>query len=99
MKTFRLLINIDPDLKVFFKEVEQYFSIKLDNVVVEKIFNDCIEDQVTEKNYEIFNGEKRFMKTPIQVTGKVDEYEPEDIWIEILNIKEKDVKHFQGLKS
>ena len=99
MTSFRTLINIDANLRDIFGEIEQYFSIKLDKDLIEKIFRDAEEDQVTEKEYLIFQEEKKFLGTQLKIRGTVDDYEPKTIWIEIQNIKEKDVKHFNELVS
>lgn len=93
MTVFRTLINIDTNLRDFFREIEQYFSIKLDRDVIERIFKDAEEDQVTGKEYLIFQGEKKLLGTKLTILATVDEYEPETAWIEIQNIKEKDLKH------
>jgi hypothetical protein len=99
MTSFRTLINIDANLRDIFREIEQYFSIKLDKALIEKIFKDAEGDQVTEKGYLIFQEQKKIIGTQLTIRGTVDDYEPETIWIEIRNIKEKDVKHFNELVS
>ena len=93
---FKTLINIDSDLISFFSELENYFSIKLDKIIIEKIFKDAEDDQVSEKDYKIFEKERSLFKSQIQIIGKVDEYEPNDIWIEIKNIKDRDLNHFKN---
>jgi hypothetical protein len=98
VKTFRTLININaaPDI---FGEIERYFSIKLDKTMIENIFKDAEENQVAKKEYLIFQGNRKFLTKQLLISWTVDEYEPETIWIEIQNIKEKDFKHFSELVS
>lgn len=93
---FRILINIDKDLRDVFMKIERYFSIALDESVIEKIFKDA---EVSQKDYLIFQGKKKLLQKPVIVRGTVDEYEPSDIWIVIENITDKDVKHFTSLIS
>jgi hypothetical protein len=97
MEVFSTLINIDHDLRRFFNEVEIYLSITLDRKIIEKIFQDAENDQVNEKEYQLYIGAKRIFNSPIKIFGKVDSYEPSDIWIEIQNIKKKDLKYLQEL--
>jgi hypothetical protein len=99
MATFRTLLNIDSNLRYIIGEIEQYFSIKLDKDIIAKIFKDAEDDQVTEKEYLIAQAEKKFLGTQLTILGTVDEYEPETIWIEIQNIKQKDVKYFEEMIS
>ena len=99
VKTFKTPINIDATAHDFFGEIERYFSIKLDKTIIENIFKDAEEDQVAKKEYLIFQGKKKFLTKQLLINGTVDEYEPETIWIEIQNIKEKDFKHFSELVS
>jgi hypothetical protein len=57
MTMFRTLINIDNDLRAMLKEIERYFSIVLDDAVIEKIFEGAEEDQVSQKEYLIFRAQ------------------------------------------
>jgi hypothetical protein len=98
---FRTLINVNTDLRDLFREMECYFSITLDTEIVEKIFNEVKDGDdfiVSAKDYLIFQSEKRFLHRQMIITGTVDEHEPADIWIEIKNIKKKDVRHFTDLQ-
>ena len=99
VKTFKTPINIDATAHDFFGEIERYFSIKLDKTIIENIFKDAEENQVAKKEYLIFQGSKKIFRKQPFINGTVDEYEPETIWIEIHNIKEKDFKHFSELVS
>ncbi|MEO7990259.1 MAG: hypothetical protein ABI663_12010 [Chryseolinea sp.] len=99
MTIFKTLVNIDTNLQDLLREIEQYFSIKLNKDIIEKIFRDAEEDHVTEKEYLIFQVEKKLLGAKLTIMGTVDNHEPETIWIEIQNIKEKDVKHFNELIS
>jgi len=86
---FKTLININSELRGLVAEIKKYFSLDIDSGLIEKIVQDSETDQVTEKNYKIFEA-----KSQPTILATVDEYEPETIWIEIKNIKDKDVKHF-----
>jgi putative heme degradation protein len=99
MAIFKTLINIDIDLRNIFGEIEEHFFIKLNEEIIEKIFRDAEEDQVAGKEYLIFQGEKKLLGSHLIILGTVGTYEPEDIWIEIQNIKERDLKHFNDLIS
>ena len=94
---FCTLIDIDSELNGFIKEIEKYYAIKIAQQIINQIITDSQENQVDEKNYDIFKGENRLLKKSIVIVGRVDEFEPETIWIEINNIKKGDEKHFQEL--
>jgi hypothetical protein len=97
VKSFEILIDIDPTLSEFFSDIERHFSIRLDEGVVAKIFKDLKDDQVNEKEYTLFVGKKRFLRAPIRVLGKVDAHEPQDIFIRIENVKNDDLKFLREL--
>jgi len=99
MTDFKTLVNIDSDLRDIVRGIERYFSITLDKELIERIFKDAEEDQVSEKKYLIFKGEKKILSGQMTIHGTVAEYEPETILIELKNIKEKDVRHFNELVS
>jgi|LakMenE18May11ns_1017448.scaffolds.fasta_scaffold8568756_1 hypothetical protein len=89
---FRTLINIDTELSGLIAEIKRYFSLDIDDGLVERIVQDSKTDNVNEKHYKIFEEKSR-----PTILATVDEYEPETIWIEIKNIKNTDVKHFNDL--
>jgi hypothetical protein len=91
---FKTLKNINHDLLAMFEEIETYFSIKLNLTVIDKIFRDAEEDQVSQKEYLIYEGKQRLLKKPMRIRGTVEEYEPSEIWIVIENIDGKAIKHF-----
>lgn len=99
MADFKTLVNIDSDLRQIVKAIERYFSITLDKELIERIFKDSEEDQISEKRYLIFKGEQKILAGQMTIYGTVDEYEPGTIWLELKNIKEKDVRHFRELVS
>ena len=99
MKVFKTLLTIDSNLKDFLKQTETYFSIEIDDGVIEKIFEDAEADQVSEKNYIIFSKKGDLLKSQLTIAGTVDEYEPESIWIVIQNLRDKDINHFENLIS
>jgi hypothetical protein len=98
MTNFKTLVNIGSELRDIVSEIERYFVISLDKELIERIFRDSEEDQVNEKQYLIFEGEKKIPIGQMTIQGKVEEFEPETIWIEIKNIREKDVRHFTESK-
>lgn len=93
---FKKLIDIDSELRDYLKEIERHFSIKIDDKLIEKIFDDSQADQVTEKKYEVFDSKPSLLKSRLTINATVDEYEPETIWIEIKNVKKADIKHFDN---
>ncbi len=97
MQSFKTLISIGKKLREFLREVELRFSIRLDQNVIEQIFYDAEDDQVSEKHYLLFQEGKKLMRKQLTIRGSVDECEPETIWIEIENISARDVKHFDEL--
>jgi len=99
MTAFRTPVNIDSHLRDIFKEIERYFGITLDKNLIENIFREAEEDQVSEKEYLIFQSAKKLLRKQLTIRGTVEEYEPDTIWIEIQNLKEKDLRHFNELVS
>jgi hypothetical protein len=81
MKNFRTLVNIDDTLRAFIREIEKYFSIQIDGVVLEKIFEDSKNDHVSAKEYLLFLEGKKLMRKQLTIRGTVDEHEPATIWI------------------
>ena len=92
---FKKFLSIDSELLDYLNEVERYFSIKIDDKLINKILDDSQTDQVTEKKYQIFDSGK----SRITIDAIVDEYEPETIWIEMKNIENGDIKHFDSFVS
>jgi hypothetical protein len=99
MVEFTILINISTELRYIIHEVERYFNVILDQKIIDKIFVDVEHDQVSKKDYVIFEGEKKMFASQMIIRGTIDEYEPETIWIEIRNIKEKDRVYLSELFS
>lgn len=95
MTDFKILVNIDSDLRNIVDDIDRYFSITVDKELIERIFKDSERDQVSEKQYLIFKGEEKIPGQQMTIHGTVDEYEPETICIELKNINEKDLRHFK----
>ena len=93
---YKTLLNIDSELNVFIREIENHFSIKVDKKIIDKIYQDFKNDQVNEKEYVIFKRPDRILKKQFVIKGIVDEYEPETIWIELENLRKKDIVHLDS---
>jgi len=70
-------VSIDNQLRQRLESLEKGLSVQFDPRVVEKIFFDAGEDQVSEKRYLILEGKK------LRVSGYVQDYEPETICLRI----------------
>jgi hypothetical protein len=92
MVKFQIFIN--QNLIHLLKEIEAYFSIYINQKIIDKIFQDSDEDQVNEKEYLILEKEQGWLQKPIIIEGKVDSYEPDLIRIIMHNLNKKDTGHF-----
>ncbi len=73
-----LVIN-DKQQQVF-TDLESYFGIKLDSGVIDKVFKDVEHDQVSYKTYAFYK-ESHWLFPTWEITGAVEEYEPETLLI------------------
>ncbi len=94
-KTLHTLKLIGPELTGFIAEIERTFSIKVDAVVLKQVFTDSQTDSTSAKNYLLFEATKNLCKSDLVITGKVEAYEPEAIWIEVTGVGERDLEYLQ----
>lgn len=52
-------------------------GVSFDGSECERVFRDAVADQVSAKRYSFFDLPR------LSVTGRVDEYEPESVWIRV----------------
>jgi hypothetical protein len=78
------LATIDNGLRFVFFGLEVAMGIYFSGVECERVFTDSEEDQVSAKRY-------LFHTSPsVVVTGRVDDYEPETIWLRIEGLRNAD---------
>jgi hypothetical protein len=97
--TFRTLISIDTELNDALALIERYFSITVDKSLIEKIINDAKDNQVAEKIYSIGTLDRGLRRAKVNIRGKVDEYEPETIWIDLDGLTDDEAKFFEEAMS
>lgn len=81
MVTETQLITIDDQLRLILFGLECALDAEFSVEAVEKIFSDGAEDAVSEKRYTLWDGPR------LKVTGFVEQYEPEDIWLTVQSAK------------
>jgi len=70
-------LPIDTTLRFALFGLECALGISFNGVECERIFREAVEDQVSAKNYLLFESRR------LVVSGRVDEYEPESIWLRV----------------
>ena len=70
-----LLVAIDDQLRFVLFGLECVLDAEFNVGIVEKIFSDSKDDQVSAKYYVLWTAKRQ------SVTARVDEYEPGDIWL------------------
>jgi hypothetical protein len=93
--TFRKLFNIEDELPSALGKVSEVFSIEISDEVLRKMHSDSVEDQVNEKRYDIVTVSRKLRKD-FMVTGVVDEYEPETIWLEFSGLTKSELDELTG---
>jgi hypothetical protein len=73
----RLWLNIDGKLPAALKELERELGVEFRAGVVSGILADCQSNPVDAKQYCLYES------ATLSVTGEVDEYEPDDIRIQV----------------
>ena len=76
-QTAKHLATIDPRLRFALFGLECALGVEFVVREVERIFHDAEADQVSAKEYQLFE------RNGSRVTGRVDECEPESIWIHV----------------
>lgn len=71
------LLDVNERLRQCLSKLELLLGVPLDPSEIERVFSDSIADQVSEKHYCFFASPR------IQVRGRVDDYEPETIWLSV----------------
>lgn len=71
------LLPIDTTLRFALFGLECALGVSFSGIECERVFRDAAEDQVSAKQYVLFES-PRFV-----VSGRVDEYEPESIWLRV----------------
>ncbi len=74
------VLVIDNRLRYTLFGLECALGISFSTAECERVFHDATCDQVFAKNYVFFASSKH------AVTGRVDEYEPDSIWIQLKGI-------------
>ena len=73
----RELFLIGPTFRAVLKSLEEALGVRFLEVELERVVADAEADQVSPKHYVFF-------RSPgLSVSGIVDEYEPETVWIEV----------------
>ena len=70
-------MTIDNRLRFAFFGLEIALNVFFSGAECERVFRDAEADTVSAKQYEFFRSQR------LAVTGRVDAYEPEEIWIRI----------------
>ncbi|MEQ8469803.1 MAG: hypothetical protein RIC35_01380 [Marinoscillum sp.] len=89
MRTAEYLVNIDHQLKSTLNQIAEHFEIQLEGK--ERIFYDCENDQLSQKNYDLYIGKK------LQILGFVEEYEPESVFLRFSGLTRSDYYYLNGL--
>ncbi|WP_141765611.1 hypothetical protein [Hymenobacter coccineus] len=67
-------------MRLTLAELESFFEIKLDLEEINRVFDDAENDQLSFKYY-IFYKEKGFLLPNWEISGAVDEHEPETLFL------------------
>ena len=71
------LVIIDVRLRFALLGLECALGVSFAGAECERVFRDAAEDQVSAKQYTFFES------PGLAVTGRVDEYEPESVWVQV----------------
>jgi hypothetical protein len=71
------LLPIDLRLRFALFGLECALGVSFAGAECERVFRDAVEDQVSAKRYAFFESPR------LSVTGRVDEYEPESVWVRV----------------
>jgi hypothetical protein len=71
------LLPIDVRLRFALFGLECTLGVSCAGAECERVFRDAAEDQLSAKQYMIFESPS------LKVTGRVDEYEPETVWLQV----------------
>lgn len=71
------MLVIDHRLRFALFGLECALGVSFAGAECERVFRDAAEDQVSAKRYSFFESPR------MSITGRVDEYEPESLWVRI----------------
>ena len=71
------LIPVEPELEIILGKIKAAYQIVGDSAVINRIKNDSIAGIADGKEYKIFENHG------FLITGKIDDFEPESMWIEV----------------
>lgn len=74
------ILNINENLRLILSELEVYFGIELNKAEIEQVFEDAQNDLVSYKTY-IFYKASNFFFPDWEISGAVEEYEPETLFL------------------
>jgi hypothetical protein len=74
------ILQIDERLRVLLAELEIYLGIKLNQAEVNRIYEEKRTDAVSFKSYTFYH-KKNYFFPDWEITGAVDEYEPETLFL------------------
>lgn len=94
---YKMLFEIHSNLTTVLNQIAEILSIKIDQEVLDKIQNDALIDQINQKKYQIYTNSGLFNK--MYITGFVDEYEPETIWIEFSGVSKFEIDQIEELNQ
>lgn len=92
-----MLFEIHSNLTTVLNQIAEILSIKIDQEVLDKIQNDAFINQINQKKYQIYTNSGLFNK--MYITGFVDEYEPETIWIEFSGVSKFEIEQIEELNQ
>ncbi len=79
MNSSTIAVTIDERLRFALFGIQSVMGAVFSGSEIEKVFSDVETDQVSEKNYSIFENKKE------KVAGFVDEYEPETLTLSVFS--------------
>jgi hypothetical protein len=71
------LMTVGSKLRLTIFGLACALGVEFDSAEVERVFTDCVTDQISEKAYLFWDARN------VRVTGKVEESEPGTIWIHV----------------
>lgn len=74
------ILPINKNLRAVLKELENYLGIELDEAEIQQVFEDEKNDKVSFKEYSFYK-ERSFFFPDWEISGAVDEYEPEILFL------------------
>ena len=74
------LLPIEARLDFVLFGLECALGVSFSGAEWERVFRDAADDQISAKHYVFFESSR------LAVTGRVDDYEPESVWIQVKGI-------------